>query len=181
MSGDDFVNSFEERQLAKQDSFELSTMKAVLKQLGWETRRIAAAEREAGDGNFTWEWLNNQELIPIELLSKRIFSYNFAEIFAAPHKSKAAGVYFAEFDAWMRIGHTENERFAMIFKVHGGGRVLLTNYTSIACTLPRFLLPARKGQIHSLMSFNKFFSVHFGNPELDDSEELYPDSGSTDA
>jgi len=177
MSGDDFVSSFEERQLLKQDSFELSTMKAVLKQLGWGTKRIAAAERDAGDGNFNWEWFNNQELFPLELTSKRIFSYNFAEVFTAPHKSEAARVYFAAFDNWIAVKRFDLERFAMIFKVHGGGRVLLTNYTGISSALPRFLLPLRKGQVHSLMSFSKFFSVHFGDPEFDDLEEYYLGNG----
>lgn len=175
MSAEDFISSFEERQILKQEDFQASTLKQVLKQLGWEARRIRHAQLEAGD-EFGWDWLNDQELIPVDILSKRIFTYSFAELFEAPHRSIAAGVYFDAFDTWVKVLRTEPKWFAMIFKVHGGGRVLLTNYTAIAGTLPRFLLPIRKGHVHSLMAFGKFFSQHFGNPELDNPEDLYEDT-----
>jgi hypothetical protein len=172
--GDEFISSFEERQIKRQDDFQASTLKAVLKQLSWTPKQIAVAQREAGE-DMGWEWFNAQDLIPVEVTSKRIFSYNFAEVFTAPHKSQAAQVYFDAYDTWAKTPRTEARWFAMIFKVHGGGRVLFTDYTAIAGTLPRFLLPIRKGRVHSLMTFSQFFSRHFGNPELDDVEELYPD------
>jgi hypothetical protein len=173
MSGDEFISSFEERQIRRQDEFQVSTLKQVLKQLGWDAKRIRKAQWDAGD-EFGWEWFNAQELIPVDLTSKRVFSYNFADLFTAPHKSEAAGIYFDSFDTWIKAPQ-DSKWFGMIFKVHRGGRVLLTNYTAIAGTLSRFLLPMRKGQVHSLMAFPRFFSAHFGNPESDEPEDIYQD------
>lgn len=105
----------------KKESFERSTLKLVLRNLGASAGRIKGWECELGPA-FDWNWFNGQGWMHCQLVSDRIFSYDLIGLLTETVRMKdpvVANYYQHVRETWDR---NQFVRFAVIFKCYERGR-----------------------------------------------------------
>jgi len=107
--------SEEERQIA----FAQSTLVLVLKQLGLTRDEIEGFRRSMDPALWDFEWFNSYGFVPFHIEAARVFSFDLAEAFFRPGKSRLIKAYRG-----LRAGVPSDIEFAMIFKVAGWGRMI---------------------------------------------------------
>lgn len=144
---DDVVQAFApQTEEQKQLSFEASTIRLVLAQLGYTSREIDIySNKEA----FTVDWFNDNSFMAPALVVQRIFDFNFAELLGATPKHPIV-------TAWQEIDtFYEGEFFCWVFKVSGDSRMVATNVDVSDQSHLRVNVANTK---FSVVPFNKFFA-----------------------
>lgn len=103
--------------------FEQSTLDVVLGKLGYSASEIAEYRRCVGDPElWNFEWFNGAGFVPFAVEATRVFRFDLAEAFFRPTASKLLKAYWER-----RKAFPEDEEYALIVKVAGWGRVVLTD------------------------------------------------------
>jgi hypothetical protein len=138
---------------AKQESFETSTIKAILRQCKMTAAEIKHLEHELGPA-LTWDWLNEQPYFDFRVGSERAFSFSFEELLTAPSGHPIV-------NAFKRFYADEPGAGALVFKVFDHGRWVATNLVTSDDTCIRVVLPDLKLNI---LSFSAFFARRTSEP-----------------
>lgn len=144
---DDVVQAFApQTEEQKQASFEASTIRLVLAQLGFTSREIDIySQKEA----FTVDWFNDNSFMAPALVVQRIFDFNFTELLAATPKHPIV-------TAWKEISeYYIGSHFCWVFKVSGDSRMVATNVDVDDRSHLRVIVGDTK---FSVVPFNKFFA-----------------------
>lgn len=113
------ANLREAIQAKQQESFERSSVKLTLKHLGASNMQIRMLEAQHGE-YFGWQWFNDLGVVPAEVTSLRVFSYNFWQMYF----KEGTGELVA---ALRSLGLFDGADRAVIFQVQGCGRQVATN------------------------------------------------------
>jgi len=117
---DDFLGRFSgSNEDDKQDQFEASSLKLVLRQLGCPNQRVEQLKRELGP-DFGADWFNNQGWIGPDLKFHRIFKFKLDEFLTKPKKHPVILAYEQFFKE-----HNGND-LIMVFKAFELGRMVIT-------------------------------------------------------
>jgi hypothetical protein len=104
----------------RQDAFVASTLGIILGQLGYSKAEIEGFRRDVGDpGLWNFDWLNAQGWLPLRVAAERVFTFDLAEAFFRPTKSRLLQAYQAQ-----RRLHPQDDSFVLVFKVTGWGRMI---------------------------------------------------------
>jgi len=151
---DEFISAFSaSTEDDKQEAFEQSTLKLVLKQLGATTRNISIWENELGT-EFSFDWFNTQGFVTPHVRSFRVFTFNFVEAFTRPTKSPLVEM-FRKAEGELGAG----EPLCVIFKCYKLGRLSATNIKVPDMT---HLHISAGGATLNILPFAKFFSERYG-------------------
>lgn len=121
MSGEEFLESAfgRDSDLEKVEQFEQSTLKLLLRRIGWTKRDIDIEAAELGPG-FTFDWFNEQGLADFPIFADRCFHFNIQELLTKPLKCPLIQQFH---ERWVANGR---EDMAVIFKAFNLGRIVVT-------------------------------------------------------
>jgi hypothetical protein len=135
----------------RSENFDTAVLKAVLQQLGWPAKRIRHNELEYGPA-FKLEWLNDQHLLPMQVLAGRCFSYNLLDILFEPRKRSPLITFLAD-----QIPEGA-DLFGLVFRCLGK-RLIATNKE---IDRPYLAVTVADTELR-ITTFNGFFKTHYGD------------------
>jgi len=161
---DDFLKAFERTSEEREEAFEQSTLKLILQQLGYPPKKVRSLSYEYGPA-FGFDWFNEQDLIPIHIVTGRCFSFNFREIYTKPNKSPVTQLFIEKLDEEKdRISDSE-KTFCLVFKCYEIGRLAALGYpmhADITASITHLHVAARHVAF-SIVPMSGFFSERYGN------------------
>jgi len=143
------------QKIAKNISFEQSTLAYVLRQLGYPAKKVKGLQRDFGAG-FTFDWFNHEGFIYPTVESVRIFDFNFKDILFESEKHPISRHVKSIFSQEVLAA----DEFCLVFKAYDLGRMVATNidvslYTHIHVPLSDYS--------YSITPFKGFFKSKFGS------------------
>ena len=159
MSAGDLIRwTLENRQSEREASFEESTLKLVMAQMGCPRPRLKQLAQDMGDG-FGWNWFNSNGWLDFTVGSTRIPEFNFEQLWTKP-AGHPVTLAFHEFH------DSAPGAAALVFRCFGLGRLVATNVEP-GEPKTRIQVPGRPsyGSGYSVLPFADFFTTYQKEPD----------------